>query len=311
MTVTVQTALPPSAENASQAGEENIKLIPMNKFDRPNKDKSLQQICEQLSSTKETAAWDNIIPFLEGMRTARYDVPDQFIEKLTRKANEQAQYNTILRAATMVKRTGLRLSKRQVARELVLGLHRRAVESSYKLAEPSKTLKKIVNTLEDKEHCGALSQKDLETGHKDMRRDPVVVAAVLEQASAASLTQYNQKDHNGVVASAVSKLIALADALPGGIVGNIEKESGPDGDRFVLEDLVVVSNALALAVKVDMTQTLGKEKNIKTVLAMREQLKKVNARIDVVKPKVVAEANGKPRRALQMFDAAAKAQKAL
>jgi len=264
-----------------------------------------------LGSTKDSATWDNIIPFLEGLQTARYEVPYEFLEKLTRKANEQAQYDTILRAATMVKRTRVRLSQRQITRELVLGLHQRAVHSSYKLAEPAKTLKKIVNTLEDKEHCSSLSQKDLETGHTDMRQDPIVVAAILEQASATALTQHKRKDHDGSVASAANKLVALAQTLPGGISGSIEKESNPLGDRYVLEDLILVSSALTLASKVDMAPSLGKEGNIKQALAIQEQLKKINARIDVVRPKVVAQANRKPRRPLQMLDAIAKAHKTL
>lgn len=288
----------------------------MNKYDRPNVKQSLDRICVYLGSTTDTKAWDNIITFLEGMQTASCDVRPAFLESLTRRAGEVKQWDTILRAAAMGKRTGLRLSHREVTKALLVDIHRRSVASSYKATEPEKTLNQIVLLLEDKMHCGNFSQREAETRHKDMRCDPLLLALLLEQASAASIIRYGGKDHDGKVAKAIARLLAMADTLPGGVIGYLEKVNRGRPQTFVLEELALVSNALTLADKVDLSRNTGKEQSPDMSMNLQSQLKKVNARIEVLKPQVAAEPSRsrtrtRPRRSQEILDGIAKVQKEL
>ena len=226
--MTVQTALPPNAKSATEAGEENIKLKPMNKFERPAVLKSLRQITDALSKSSDAATWDNLIPFLEGMQVARQPVGHTFIPRLARKANLQGKgrWNTILTAATLAKRTDVRLDQRELTRELILGAHDRGAASAFTNNAPANTVERVVLMLEADEHCGkhhserikrmsenesSLARKERETlrAYTDMRRDPFVVAASLSFASAQAIRDSKGKDTDGAVAKMVQKYLAL------------------------------------------------------------------------------------------------------
>jgi len=341
VTVTVQTVLPPNAKNATEAGEENIRLQPMNKFDRPNVNKTLEQITNALSETGDAATWDNLIPFLEGMQLARQSVGESFLPRLARKANIQGEgrWNTILMAAAMAKRTNVRLDQRELTRELVLGAHHRAAASGFASSEPAKTVERIVLMLEADDHCGkhhlervknikvqdesSLSYKEQATlrSYTDMRRDPFVVAANLSFASAKAVLRASGKDTDGVVAKTAHQFLAIVDSLDGGVVDYIQqwhkkKQMGTKGQRKTaewwpqaqaLEELSVVHCALGLANKVDMAPTLGKEKNVQVHTTIRRLLDAIAPEIASARSSVKAAPSGqeknKDRRCFQLLDA--------
>ncbi|KAK5937220.1 hypothetical protein PMZ80_010520 [Knufia obscura] len=347
VTVTVQTAFPPNAKNASEAEDENIKLQPMNKFDRPSQEASIRQITDVLSKSDDAATWDNLIPFLEGMHVARMSIGQAFVPRLARKANLQGKgrWNTILTAATLAKRTDVRLDQRELTRELVLGAHDRGAVAAFANNAPSKTVERIVLMLEADEHCGkhhsdrvkrmtdgdtSLSDKErlILRAYSDMRRDPLVVAASLSFASAQAIRDSKGKDTDGTVAKAAQKYLAIVDSLEGGLIQYLQEQNMRPRmqkskkhmenrswwrDSQVLEELAVIKCALTLANKVDMQPTLGKEKNIQVHSATRKQL-------DMIQPEIAAattsvrngsEDGEKPRRCFQMLDAVQNALKQL
>jgi len=332
--VTVQTALPPNAPKATEAEEENIKLQPLNAFDKPSVHQSLVQITTALSESSDPATWDNLIPFLEGVRLARVKLDTMFLTRLARKANLQGKgrWNTILTAATMAKRTDVRLDQRGLTRELILGAHHRAAVSHFSSDGPAKTVERVVLLLEADEHCG---QHHLDTMSKlkntdiilhksqraeieactDMRRDPFVIAAKLSFASAKALRDHKGKDTDGLVAKTTQQLIAIVKGLDSGLIkftqkwnstsGRAESETRSDWarDANVLEELSVVQCALTLANKVDMQPTLEKEKNVQLHSALRKVLDQVQREISSAKSSVRKASGDRPRRCFQLLDA--------
>ncbi|KAK5096270.1 hypothetical protein LTR70_003091 [Exophiala xenobiotica] len=342
VTVTVQTALPPNVKNATEAGEENIKLQPLDMFDRPNVNKSLDQITEALTETSDAATWNNLIPFLEGMQLARQGIGATFLPRLARRANIQgkSRWDTILTAATMAKRTDVRLDLRDLTRELILGAHHRATTAAFANSGPGKTVERIVLMLEADEHCGkhhlekinnlmkkSLTQREFAMlhAHTDMRRDPFVIAAKLSFASADVLRNSKGKDTDGLVAKTTQQLLTIADSLEGGLIKYIQQHHTKQGlktvkaenkktfwrDNQVLEELSVVHCALGLANKVDMQPTLGKEKNVQVHTAIRRLLDAVVSEVALARSSVVKASADEERRCFQMLDAVQDALKKL
>lgn len=340
--MTVQTAPPPNVKNATEAGEENIKLQPLDMFDRPQVNKSLRQITEALSETSDAATWNNLIPFLEGMRLARQGIGATFLPRLARRANIQGKgrWDTLLTAATMAKRTDVRLDHRELTRELILGAHHRATTSAFANNGPAKTVERIVLMLEADEHCGkhhlerinkikndtkkSLTQRELATlhAHADMRRDPFVIAAKLSFASADVLQDSKGKDTDGLVAKTTQQFLTIADFLEGGLIKYIQQQHTKQDlktenknmlwrDNQVLEELSVVHCALGLANKVDMQPTLGKEKNVQVHTAIRRLLDAVVSEVASARSSVIEASADQERRCFQMIDAVQDALKKL
>lgn len=293
VSVTVQTALPPSAPNASGVGEETIKLEPMNRFDRQNFTKSFNQITQQLYKTPDPQAWDNLIPFLEGLRFARVEPSAHFLPRLARIASssEVARWNTILTAATMTKRTGVTLSHQALTKELVLGTFQRAVESKFSQSEPEKTFRRIVSLLDAPEHCGGkLPQNKRNVIFTDMRGDKTVLAVQLVFVAARAIRESSAKDMDGSVASCVQKLIALDNFKKGSLSASVQESpsaTSPNGEgwrhNIYLTELMPVYAALALAKKVDLEKTLGKGKSVKALAAIQNLLKDLQSKIATAK----------------------------
>ena len=340
--MTVQTALPPNVKNATEAGEENIKLQPLNMFDRPNVNESLNQITEALTETSDAATWNNLIPFLEGMQLARQGIGATFLPRLARRANIQgkSRWDTILTAATMAKRTDVRLDLRELTRELILGAHHRATTAAFANSGPGKTVERIVLMLEADEHCGkhhlerinnlmkkSLTQREFAIlhAHTDMRRDPFVIAAKLSFASADVLRNSKGKDTDGLVAKTTQQFLTIADSLEGGLIKYIQQQHTKQGlkkvkaenmktfwrDNQVLEELSVVHCALGLANKVDMQPTLGKEKNVQVHTAIRRLLDAVVSEVASARSSVGKASADPERRCFQMLDAVQDAMKKL
>lgn len=310
MVVTVQPLPPPSVtrEQSTEAMEENIKLTPMSRFDRPNKKKTLQKIVDVFGETGDPAVWENLIPFLEGTRQARVELLPHFLPSLARKANIQGagRWNTILAAASVAKKTGVSLCHTDLTRELVIGVHDRGAASHFTEEEPKRTLKRIVLMLEHEDHCGGgnWKQQNSTIKHSDMRADPVVVAAKLSFSAAEILRGRAGIDENNLVAGDVQKLLALDQILKeqGGIVGSMTTEVQQETDELeakqpqyakmvknnkIIERLSVVHCALALAKKVNMKNTLGREKNVQVSIAVTKLAEAVEKQLSQSKGAVI------------------------
>lgn len=297
VSVTVQTALSPSAPNASVAEEETIKLKPMNRFDRPNYTESFNQITQYLVGNPDAQAWDNLIPFLEGLRLARIEPYPHFLPRIARKASDRevARWNTILTAATMSKRTGVTLAHRALTQELVFGTFQRAIEDKFSRPEPVKTLQRIVLLLDAPEHCGGKIPEDTKkVRFADMRRDTTVLAVQSAFAAAHALRVSSAKDTDGSVARCIQKLLVLEKANPGSLFASINNAAAENTgskeawrQNTYLTHLLPLYTALVLTNKVNMQASLGKEKAVQTHVDVQKFLRDIESRVDAAKDELV------------------------
>lgn len=284
----------------TMANDEEIKLRPMERWDKPNKRRSLRQIADILGRSHDHIIWGNLIPFLEGMKQSHEKVPDSFLEKITRKANEVGKAGIIIRCAEMAGTTGVSLGMPAVTRELFLGCHNRSADAGFKgpvLEKAAAQAEHMSLMLEEKVHCGG----DLNaTGRPDMRRSPTVLGVLLEMAAAKAQNTAGGKDIDGKVASYVIKSLALThDGVQDSVLTLTDREGSAaelDSSSRHLENLLPLWNGLKLASQVDGIT----ESKIGAELSAR--LQTVEQEVQAAAEKVKRLASGKPRRALQMYE---------
>lgn len=297
VSVTVQTAQSPSAPNASSTEEETIKLEPMNRWDRPNLTKSFNLITSHLVENPDAQSWDNLIPFLEGLRIARIEPDSHFLPRIARHASHRdvGRWNTILTAATMSKRTGVTLSHQALTLELVLGTFRRGLESQFSQPEPTKTLQRIILLLDAPEHCGGKIPQDTKHAkYADMRRDTTVMTVQTAFAAAKALRALSGKDADGAVARCIQKLLVLEAAKPGSLLASLNhtlpvKESGKEmwKHNTNLVNLSPLHAALALTNKVNLQASLGKEKAVQVHVEVQKLLRDMESRVSAARSQLV------------------------
>lgn len=297
VSVSVQTALPPSAPNASSAEEVTIKLEPMNKFDKPNVKKGFSNITQQLEENTDAQTWDNLIPFLEGLRVARMELPPHFLPRLARIASTKsvARWNTILAAATIGKRTGVTLAHQELTWELVFGAFQRATEGNFSHPEPAKTLQRITLLLDKPEHCGGkIPASTNKNTYVDMRHDVAVLAIQSAFASAHVLRESGGKDTDGSAVRAIQKLLVLEKATPGRLLASVDesvtvqqRSNEAWKHNATLTKLMPLYAALSFTNKVNTQDFLGKEKSVQTHVEVQRLLKNVKSRVDAARSDLV------------------------
>ncbi|ETN42522.1 uncharacterized protein HMPREF1541_01679 [Cyphellophora europaea CBS 101466] len=198
--------------------EEDVKLRPMSYAERPEKRKSLARLTSLLGETPDPDSWSNLLPFLEGMKSSHEPVPAKFLEKLTRKANKLGMQRFIIELAEQAKRTDVRLSEPFLLRELLLGCHRRALESSYQgegFEKAARQAQLIVYMLQKGDHC---NKTNYAQGHLDMRRSLFPSAIMLDMTAArAFYSSSKPTDTDGEVSRAVAKVLALSKSSESGL----------------------------------------------------------------------------------------------
>lgn len=264
VTVTLQT----KRNDVDGSSEEQIKLEPLHPFDKPHKKTLLDLIQLLEENSKDAAAWNNIIPLLEGLHESRSHLPVNFYARLARAAvtSVPRRDGLVIRAAETSDRTGLTLADRGVTRELLIGIHRRAIAKNYAGENELKDLKKITTLVAREEHGGKLTTPTKD-GRVNMSNDPLLLAAYLEQAAARHMTaksNTNTTTSTNDVAVHASHLLArtrdlelksfqqqpqlTTSAFPHLIAFNLS-DSGPHEPSAIL-DLTLIAHATELASKI-------------------------------------------------------------
>jgi hypothetical protein len=271
------------------SNDEEVKLMPMNPHDKPNKVKSLMLLAKLLENSSESGDWNNLPPFLEGMVMAKEKLPDGWLQKVVRKANERGRSGVIITCAEMVKKTGVTFSDPHVTEEMMLGCHIRAAQAKWTGDEAGKAMKRaeqVALMMETKEHCGG----KLKEGQQDMRKSTMVIGVLLELAAARALHVNGGKDVDGEVVRYAKNALILC--------GQSSFEPGQDHIEAVirLERWLPLWAGLKMAQKVDGVQQGTLASNL------REQAGKLDRLIKEAKAQVEEQAKGKPRRCLIMYD---------
>jgi hypothetical protein len=260
--------------------------MPTSPIDKPAKAPSLRRIAELLGTSEDSKRWNNLPAFLEGMQLCKEKLPDGWLEKIVRKANEVGKSGVIIRCAEMVKKTGVCLADLVITRELMLGVHNSAADAGWEgeeLEHAAKQAEQIALMLEDAHHCGGKLGK----GQEDMRRNLGVVGTLLELTAAKALKIDNGKDVEGKVTSYATKLLALWKYRPVKVTDRSERE---------LEGWVPLLHGMRLALKVDGISS-GEMGSL-----LKSRLEELEKAAQEIRTQVIEAANGKPRRCLQMYD---------
>ncbi|OCT45840.1 hypothetical protein CLCR_01647 [Cladophialophora carrionii] len=270
---------------------EEIKLEPRHAFDKPNMRKSLKQLARFLDGNESDTYWSNLLPFLRGLVSAQLKLPGVFASKLTRKACEVGKEHIIISAVAKPKDMGISLRQHDVARELMLGLHNHAVLAGFEgpeLETISRRAEHVARMLEDQLHTG----DKLREGECDARKDPVVLAVLLELAAERALHRHDGTDKDGQVASYATRLLHLEGRKPN---SDIESLSAHEQNHALVQS-IPIQNSIKWALKVDSV------KNSQLGYQLNTELKGLTKIVDSLARNVRAALGDKPRRGLEMYD---------
>ena len=271
--------------------EEEIKLDPRNAFDKPAVHKSLNQLLQFLDGNQNDADWDNLIPFLKGIRMARQNLRQVFPPKITRKACEVGKEQIIITCAENTKETGISLRQAEVARELMLGFHERAASAGFEgrqLETIARRAEHVARMLEDQLH----GHEKLQKGEVDARKDPIVLAVLLELAAEEAVHKHDGRDPDQRVTNYANKLLHLEGWRP---VSDLQGATAAE-QNLALVDLIPIQNALQWALKVESIKQSDLGKRLQT------ELQSLPTLVESTANSLRAAVGNKPRRGLLMFD---------
>lgn len=270
----------------TMSDNEELKLLPMNSRERPNKKQSLQRLLQLLQDNKD---WQNLPAFMEGMTLAGEALPKGFMERFVRRANEQEMTGIIIRCAEMVKKTGVVLSDPGVTTELMLGIHFKAVKAGFQGEEMKKALhlaQEVAVLLEKPEHCGG---KVWKVGEKDMRKDIAVLGIMLELRAAQAAEELGDLIF-GTVPKAAARVMAKwpQEDL------TISEDAGLA--RIQLERWLPLWAGMKLAIKAKSLEDPKLRSDVK------QALQALTKAVEQARTKVETASQGRPRRCLHMYN---------
>jgi hypothetical protein len=270
----------------TMSDNEELRLLPMNSHDRPNKKHSLRRLLELLQVRED---WDNLPAFLEGMTLAGEALPKGYMEKLVRRSNEQGLTGTIIRCAERVKKTGVTLSDPQVTTELMLGIHLKAVRSGFEgeeMEDAVRLAKDALVLMAKPEHCGGNVWKQ---GEQDMRKDITVLGVMLELLAA----QADEKVGDiifGTIPKAASKIMAKWPQQ------DLTINENPGLARLQMERWLPLWAGMKLAINAKSLEDPKLRSDVK------QALQALTKAVEEAKVKVETASQGRPRRCLHMYN---------
>ncbi|KIW12027.1 hypothetical protein PV08_09301 [Exophiala spinifera] len=274
---------------------EEIRLRPMDPFDRPSVKQSVRTIAKVFSEEKADVVWNNLAPWLNGMRMSRMPLPGFFWAKITRKACEIGKERFILSCIDRSEDTNFTLRKQGVTYELMLGFHKRAADHGFagpELASAWNRAQKVVRMLDD-ELSGGYKLKPDEV---DPRKDPLVLSVLTELAAATALESGGDP---ATVVDYARKMLFLAQqekpSIPG-LEQHREDVRARAESNHILENLLPLQNAISLALQIDAIKAseLGQQ--------LESHLRVVEPKVKETVQKLREVSDGQKRRGELMYE---------
>lgn len=259
---------------------EEIKLEPMHRYDKPNVRRSCAQLSLFLRENDSDAAWNNLLPFLEGAVLADVKLPPNFYTRIVRNAYLVGQDQILMKCMEQPDKTGLSLRRAGVLSEVMLGLHLRAAQADFEGPEMVKIVRRaelLVRMLEDQ--FGEVSK--LGEDEVDDRTSPLVLAVLLELTAEKALHAQAGVDLNDQVANYALKLLHLTEKvqLPGPADYKLEDQNPK------LLNAIIVKNSIEWALKIEsvrnssLGEQLDKERE-SLAKALPDAVAKVRAQVE-------------------------------
>ncbi|KAK2811498.1 hypothetical protein FQN50_002121 [Emmonsiellopsis sp. PD_5] len=179
---------------------ETYQLRPLRLEDTPRNSK-LRDVVELMTTPEH---WDNLIPLLQGMHSAKRTPKVDVMEFILRKAGEAGMNTLMIECAKQSRTTGLSLRNYQIAELFFSNFHMQAERADFKGPELEKALKhaKQTATLMNMPDHAPVDRK-----LPDPRRHPNIIGVLLELSAARALDAFEGKDTTGDVVSYAEKLI--------------------------------------------------------------------------------------------------------
>ena len=244
----------------------------------PQKRPKSSEIPQIISLMKTKEDWDNLIPFLAGLRLSRRELKPQRWQWLIRKAGEADRLGLILECAKQAKRTGLHLKDIDIVQTVFFQLHSAAKRAQFRNPVLSKVLgfaKQFVELMETPEHV-------VHDGQLDPKRRPFVIGVLLELSAARVMNEQDGNDKMGEALSYAHRLCAtweLGDYTT-------STENWVFADRLLREN-IPVANALQLATQ--MTGIHAQRPFYSVLKSNLEQVKKQIGALEQAAPERVQQ----------------------
>ncbi|KAE8374238.1 hypothetical protein BDV26DRAFT_296169 [Aspergillus bertholletiae] len=218
--------------------EEPFLLRPMDPQSRPTK----KEIVDVISLMQTTKDWQNLVPFLSGLRMSHRLIKSDRWQWLVRRAGQADAIGIILEAAKQSERTGLRLNDLDIVQRIFFELHCKAQRGEFKDPEVSKAFtlaKQFVSLMEAPEHI----EHNVE---RDPKRKPFVIGTLLELSAARAINELGGNDEGGLVRSYAQRLLGSWS------LGNFNRDTKNwHSVDHVLQEIVPIYNGMKLALKVN------------------------------------------------------------
>lgn len=256
--------------------DEKFLLRSMDLLTRPKK----KEIANVVSLMKTKSDWNNLVPFLAGLRMSNRILDSGRWQWLVRKAGEANALGIILQCAKQSERTGLRLNDVAVVQRLFFEIHRMAQKAEFKDPTVSKALslaRQFIELMETPEHV----EHDV---LRDPKRKPFVVGVLLELSAARALNEYESKDKTGDVVAYAQRLISTWE------LGNFKRQTKDWYEaENMLQENIPIYNALNLTMQVHGVEA---DKSLRDPL--KTYLQQVSRQIGALTQKAPEKVKQKP-----------------
>ncbi|RHZ49068.1 uncharacterized protein CDV56_103554 [Aspergillus thermomutatus] len=259
--------------------DEPYQLRPMDPLSRPPK----KEFRNVVSLMKTKQDWQNLVPFLGGLRMSKRKLGIANWEWTVRKAGAADALGAILECAKQAERTGLRLNNNGIAQRIFFELHRKAQNGQFKDPAVSKALtiaKQFAALMEAPEHA----PKKTESMEADPKRQPFVIGTLLELSAARAVNELGGKDKTGDVYAYAQRLLANWEA--GTFSREIKDWVAVD---HMLQENVPIYNGIKLALQVE---GIANEKSVSG--GLKRRLNELRLLIDNQKQMAPEEVQQKP-----------------
>ncbi|PLB45968.1 hypothetical protein P170DRAFT_458172 [Aspergillus steynii IBT 23096] len=216
---------------------ENFTLRPMDPQSRPT-NKEAVDVIAQMQTTQD---WQNLLPFLSGLRMSHRRLNANRWEWVVRKAGQADALGIVLECAKQAERTNLRLTNAAFVKRLFFEIHRKAQVGEFQDPAVSKALalaQQFASLMEAPEHL-------VQDPATDPKRKPAVIGVLLELSAARALNVTGGKDETRDVRAYAQRLLGSWQA--GNFSSEVKDWVNVD---HMLQENVPIYNGMKLAMQV-------------------------------------------------------------
>ncbi|KAI9930072.1 hypothetical protein ASPWEDRAFT_147632 [Aspergillus wentii DTO 134E9] len=233
--------------------DEPFTLRPMDPQSRPTN----RDMVDTISLMKTPQDWQNILPFLAGLRMSHRVLKSDRWEWLVRKAGQADALGVLLECAKRSDITGFRLNHAGIVQSFFFELHRKAQRGEFKDPAVTKALslaKQAIILMETPEHI----ERDVKL---DPKRKPYVIGTLLELSAARAVNELGGNDEGGHVRAYAQRLLATWS------LGNFSRDAKTwvNADQMLQENIPIY-NGMKLALQV---KEVSQDKTISSGLKTR------------------------------------------